>query len=60
MEWLEKRTNMLGPCTGINAKFRDGEHTWEYFETSQGEEWERCKDCFETNLVRFHDVGSGG
>jgi hypothetical protein len=56
----ERGYNMDGPCTGINAQFRDGGHRWEYFGTQQGEEWERCADCMEARLARYHDVGSGG
>jgi hypothetical protein len=46
---------MGGLCQSEAAKFRDGKHRWEYLETRQGEEWERCADCGEANLVRFED-----
>jgi hypothetical protein len=36
------------------------EHRWEYFGVQQGEEWERCLDCSEVRLARYHDTGSGG
>lgn len=51
---------MNGLCQSYAAQFRDGDHRMEYLEVKNGEEWERCADCGESNLVRFHDVGSGG
>lgn len=38
----------------------NGEHRWEYFSVENGEEWDRCTDCGEVRMVRFHDTGSGG
>lgn len=50
---------MTGLCTGLDARLRNGEHRWEYFEVRQGEEYERCFECGETRFVRFYDLGSG-
>jgi hypothetical protein len=42
------------------AATRNGKHEGEYFETSNGEVWDKCVRCGNLFFVRFHDVGSGG
>lgn len=45
----------------MNLCIRTGiDHRTEFFETRNGEEWERCLDCGEHVFVRYHDVGCGG
>jgi len=44
-------------CTAPQAV--DNEHAGEYYETSNGEVWEKCVNCGNIFFVRYHDVGSG-
>ena len=37
----------------------DGQHTWEFFESKHGEEWDKCIDCGEIKFVRYIDSIGG-
>lgn len=44
-------------CASSNAV--NGQHAKEYYETSQGEIWDRCRNCGNIFFDRYIECGGG-